>query len=41
VHAYGSAFARVYNRRWSGFSQHVAPLIQALYERICPQEINP
>ena len=38
MQTYGSAFAKVYNRRWSGFAQHVAPLVKALYERTCPQD---
>ena len=29
--AYGSAFARVYNRLWAGFSTHHAPLIRDFY----------
>ena len=32
MQAYGRSFARVYNLRWSGFSRHVAPRIQAFYE---------
>lgn len=29
---YGALFARVYNERWAGFANQVAPLIRALYE---------
>ena len=29
---YGTLFARVYNERWAGFANQVAPLIRALYE---------
>jgi len=32
VQAYGKAFARVYNERWIGFAQRVAPEIGAFYE---------
>lgn len=32
MQAYGPAFARVYNERWTDFSRHVAPLIRAFYE---------
>jgi SAM-dependent methyltransferase len=32
MQAYNSSFARVYNQRWSDFSRHVAPHIQAHYE---------
>jgi SAM-dependent methyltransferase len=32
MQAYSRSFARVYNMRWSDFSRHVAPRIQAYYE---------
>jgi SAM-dependent methyltransferase len=32
MQAYNRSFARVYNLRWSDFSRHVAPRIQAFYE---------
>jgi SAM-dependent methyltransferase len=32
MQAYGSAFARVYNEKWSGFARSVAPHILAFYE---------
>lgn len=32
MQAYGSSFAKVYNKRWSGFARQAAPLIQAFYE---------
>jgi SAM-dependent methyltransferase len=32
MQAYGLAFARVYNLKWTDFAQHVAPLIRAFYE---------
>jgi SAM-dependent methyltransferase len=32
MQAYGEGFARVYNKRWSGFARQVAPLVQAFYE---------
>ena len=32
MQAYAPDFARVYNERWIGFAQHVAPLIQAFYK---------
>lgn len=32
MQSYGAGFAKVYNRRWSRFSNQVAPLIQAFYE---------
>jgi SAM-dependent methyltransferase len=31
MQAYGQGFARVYNSRWSGFAQRVAPLIHDFY----------
>jgi SAM-dependent methyltransferase len=34
---YGSIFARIYNERWAGFAQHVAPLIRQYYESINQQ----
>jgi SAM-dependent methyltransferase len=33
MQAYNRGFARIYNLRWGGFSQHAAPRIQAFYER--------
>jgi SAM-dependent methyltransferase len=30
--AYGSAFARVYNQRWTAFAQNAAPVIRQFYE---------
>jgi SAM-dependent methyltransferase len=32
VQAYGPAFARVYNERWTFFAQQVAPALRAFYE---------
>ncbi|MGH2605416.1 MAG: class I SAM-dependent methyltransferase, partial [Anaerolineales bacterium] len=31
MQAYGTAFARVYNLRWSGFARQVAPAIESYY----------
>jgi SAM-dependent methyltransferase len=31
MQAYNKTFARVYNLKWSGFAQHVAPLIEGFY----------
>ncbi|MEZ4862358.1 MAG: class I SAM-dependent methyltransferase [Caldilineaceae bacterium] len=31
MQAYGPGFARVYNRRWSGFARQVAPYLRAFY----------
>jgi SAM-dependent methyltransferase len=33
MQAYNRAFARVYNERWIGFAQRVAPRVLAFYER--------
>jgi SAM-dependent methyltransferase len=33
MQAYNPDFAWVYNQRWIGFAQHVAPLIRSFYER--------
>lgn len=33
MQAYGLGFAQIYNQRWSGFAQQVAPLIQAFFEK--------
>jgi SAM-dependent methyltransferase len=30
--AYGAAFARVYNQRWTGFAQNAAPLLLQFYQ---------
>ena len=32
MQAYGRAFARVYDRQWSGFARRVAPVIREFYE---------
>jgi SAM-dependent methyltransferase len=32
MQAYRPAFARVYNQKWIGFAQRIAPLIRAFYE---------
>lgn len=31
MQAYGAAFARVYNARWSGFARRIAPQLEAFY----------
>ena len=31
MQAYGRAFARVYNKRWTGFAHRVAPMIEEFY----------
>lgn len=32
MQAYNANFAKVYNLRWGGFAQNVAPLIRSFYE---------
>lgn len=32
MQAYGPGFAKIYDRRWSGFARQIAPLIQEFYE---------
>jgi SAM-dependent methyltransferase len=32
MQAYGPAFARVYNEKWTDFARHIAPLLRAFYE---------
>ena len=36
MQAYGRAFARVYNKRWTGFAHRVAPLIAEFYACTAP-----
>jgi SAM-dependent methyltransferase len=36
MQGYTRSFARIYNQRWAGFAQRVAPLIRAYYERAWP-----
>jgi SAM-dependent methyltransferase len=36
MQAYGRAFARVYNKRWTGFAHRVAPLIAEFYASTAP-----
>lgn len=38
--AYGSAFARVYDRRWTGFARQVAPKILDFYSATPPGRAN-
>jgi SAM-dependent methyltransferase len=40
MQAYGPIFARVYNRRWSGFADQVAPLILDFYSETPMAETN-
>ena len=35
--AYGSAFARIYNQKWTGFAQRAAPLIREYTESVLGQ----
>lgn len=37
MQAYGDAFARVYNRRWSDWARRAAPLIREYYEAAFPR----
>lgn len=38
MQAYGPGFARVYNLKWAGYAQRVAPGIQAFYESTAGRE---
>jgi SAM-dependent methyltransferase len=40
MQAYGRAFARVYNKRWTGFAHRVAPLIAEFYASTTPGKAN-
>lgn len=40
MQAYGRAFARVYNKRWTGFAHRVAPLILEFYEGTATGKAN-
>jgi SAM-dependent methyltransferase len=40
MQAYSAEFARVYNLRWGGFAQRVAPLIRELYETYPISQVN-
>lgn len=40
MQAYGAAFARVYNLRWSGFARQVAPAIEAFYGGGAPEKAD-
>jgi SAM-dependent methyltransferase len=40
MQAYGRAFARVYNQRWTGFAHRVAPLIAEFYASTAPGKAN-
>ena len=40
MQAYGRAFARVYNKRWTGFAHRVAPLIEEFYASTAPGKVK-
>ena len=40
MQAYSASFARLYNLRWGGFAQRVAPIIRDLYESTPLGKVN-